>query len=70
VFDASQEYKAGDLLTVATFKMGDRDVCGVTKAGATRGTATIVGVVDSIVASDVKGNDALKFTAMYIPKNA
>lgn len=70
VFDASQEYTAGDLLTVANFEYAGKQVYGVTKVGATRGTATIVGVVDSIVASDVKGNDALKFTAMYIPKNA
>jgi hypothetical protein len=70
VFDASQEYKAGDLLTVGEFTFDGKTVFGVTKAGATRGTATIVGVVDSVVGTDVKGNNALKFTAMYIPKNA
>ena len=70
VFDSSQEYKVGDLLTVAEFDFDGKKVQGVTKKGAARGTTVIVGVVDSVVASDVKGNDALKFTAMYIPKNA
>lgn len=67
VFDESQEYNAGDLLTVSDFKFDGKTVYGVTKDGAVRGDATIVGVVDSIIASDVKGNKALKFTAMYIP---
>lgn len=70
VFDNSQEYKAGDLLTVAEFTFDGKVVQGVTKKGAARGTTVIVGIVDSVIASDVKGNDAIKFTAMYIPKNA